>query len=403
MNNMIFIVDIGTTTVSGSALDIRSKKAVAAAVVFNRQISFGEDVVSRIDFALKSAKNSEKLHNAVIGSLNELFGILIKKASLKQKDISSIYCVCNTAMHHLFLGINPAPLVIPPYKAAQKAETIVSSQRIGLAIEKDVPVTVLPNIGGFVGSDALAVIAASGIHKSDKLQLAVDIGTNGEIILGNSEKILVSSTACGPAFENKHIICGMLAEKGAIERVWINRDGIELKVIGDAVPKGICASGLIDAVSEMLKAGILDETGRMKQEKYALYKKGKTEIFISQQDVRKLQLAKAAIYAAVRVLLRNYGAVESAIQKVIITGSFGSKLRVESVENIKLIPVAKKTDMISIANGALEGLRMIVLSPAVREKIISTLSIIRHVPLLGNSFTKEFTTGMDFFPPIIKG
>ncbi|MFH1645969.1 MAG: ASKHA domain-containing protein [Candidatus Omnitrophota bacterium] len=393
---MILIVDIGTTTVSGSVLDVETKKAVAQAVVFNKQITFGEDVVSRIDFALKAAKNSEKLHDAVVDSLNELFGLLIKKASLKHKDISSIYCVCNTAMHHLFLGINPAPLVTPPYKAAQKAESLVYSERMGIKLEKDIPITVFPNIGGFVGSDALAVIAASGIHCSEELQLAVDIGTNGEVILGNSEKIMVSSTACGPAFEGKHISCGMLAEKGAIERVWINKQGVKLQVVGDIAPKGICASGLIDAVSEMLKAGIVDETGKMEQERYILYKKGKREIFINQQDIRKLQLAKAAIYAAVRVLLRNYGVGETAIKKVIITGSFGNKLRGESVENIELIPGVKKKHMVSIANGALEGLRMMAASPAVREKITSTLSITRHIPLFGKSFTKEFTAGMGF-------
>jgi len=392
----VLIADIGTTTISGAILDRKRSTLVSTDAVLNRQAKFGEDLISRIDCALKSSSNALDLQKAVIGSVNLLLKRLLAKTSLKTKDIESAFFVSNTAVHHLFLGINTSPLITPPYRAAQKSAVVVYADRIGLKLKKNLPVTFLPNIGGFVGSDALAVIIATEIYRSRRISLAVDIGTNGEVILGNQDKILVASTAAGPAFEGRHISCGMPAIDGAIDRVSLTKRGNKsFKVIGNGPPKGICGSGLIDLAAGLLKVGIIDSSGRMLNERYNLYGRGK-QIYMTQNDVRKMQIAKAAIYASIRVLVRKYGISQKDIKKIAITGSLGNTIKPENIAAIELIPGATKENLHFIKQGALEGLRLYLTNRSLGKKLTSILSKIRHIPLLGKSFAEEFTSSMGF-------
>ena len=394
MSKPTLILDIGTTTISGAVLDKRSGRILACDSILNGQTKFGDDLISRIDFALKAKKNADRLHDAAASSINKLLVKLLKRTKKDSCKIEEAFCVCNTGMHHLFLGIDPAPLVTPPYRAAQKSAITVYAGRTGLRLDKNCPITFLPNIGGFVGSDALAVIISSGIYKSKHTKLAIDIGTNGELILGNKDNILVASTAAGPAFEARHISCGMGAQEGAIKSVRIKTKGIEFKVIGGASPKGICGSGLIDAVSGMLKAGLMDNSGRMKKDEFIIYKKGGVKVSVTQKDIRKLQLAKAAIYAAIKVLLRRSGIEDDDIKEVLITGAFGNTLNADSIVSIGLIPKIEGNIIRFLPRGALEGLRLYLTEPSLEKNITSILSRTTHIPLLGKGFGEEFASSL---------
>lgn len=388
------LLDIGTTTISGAILDKDKVKIVASDFVLNGQIRFGDDLISRIDFALRKVTNAVTLQKAAVSSVNKLLDMLLAKGRRRREDISGVFCVCNTAMHHLFLGIDTSSLITPPYKSTQKSEITIYADRIGLKLKENTPLTFLPNIEGFVGSDALAVIIASGIYKTRAIKLAIDMGTNGEVVLGNKDMIFVASAAAGPAFEGRHISCGMPAVKGAIESLRIKGERIKLGVIGGGTPKGICGSGLIDAASVMLKSGIMDSSGRMSSPEFILYNKGKTKVSVTQQDIRRLQLAKAAIYAAVKILLRKSRINKEDIKEVFFTGSFGNVVNPESIVAIGMVPRIDKRRMRFLKKGALEGLKIYLSEPSLKKKLTSILSKIRHIPLLGKGFSEEFTSSM---------
>ena len=394
MANLLFLIDIGTTTIVGALCDTKGDRVLSRGFVLNQQSKFGDDLVSRIDFALKSTKNAEILQKRVTISINKLLKELILKTKKSKKDIRSCFCVCNTTMHHLFLGIDPTSLITPPYRAKEKSELTVYSDRLGINLDKSTPITLLPNIGGFVGSDALSVILASGIHKSKKIKLAVDIGTNGEIVLGNKEKILVASTAAGPAFEGRYISSGMPATDGAIEAVRISSKKVSLKTIGNKRPIGIAGSGLIDACYEIFRTHNMDRSGKLKENEFILYKRANNKISITQADVRKLQLAKAAIFAGIRTLMRRYSIESNDIDEVIITGSFGNTVNTKSLIGVGLIPKVEKKKVKFLSEGAIEGLRLYTKDAKLHEEILGVLSKIQHIPLLGKGFGDEFVSSL---------
>lgn len=396
MAKLALLFDIGTTTISGSILDIEKKRLLSGNLVLNGQAKFGDDLVSRIDFALKKQQNASLLQKRVSSSINKLIKLLLSESRSRVKDVASVFCVANSAMHHLFLGIDTSTLITPPYRARQKSEITAYAKMLGLNLGKDVQITFLPNIAGFVGSDALSVILASGIYKERGVQLAIDIGTNGEVILGNKDRILVASTAAGPAFEAKYARHGMPAVKGAIKSVAIKKGRPAFSVIGGGTPKGITGSGLIDACYAALKTGAMDKSGKMKEKEFVIFKRGKKTLSITQNDIRKLQLAKAAIFAATKILLRRYGIEPAAIDRILLTGSFGSSLNKKSVSGAGLIPRIDIRKVHCLNNAALEGLFLYAADSALRKQLLAILSRIEHVPLLGKSFSDEFVSSLAF-------
>jgi len=299
-------------------------------------------------------------------------------------------------MHHLFLGIDTSSLITPPYRPNQKSEITVYAKMLGLKLPDNVPVTFLPNIEGFVGSDALSVILASNIYRDAHLRLVIDIGTNGEVILGNKKRILVASTAAGPAFEARYVKNGMPAIEGAITGVKIRKKQVKYDVIGAGTPKGIAGSGLIDACYEIFRTGLMDKSGKLKDKEFIIYKRGRNKISITQNDIRKLQLAKAAIFAATKALLRRYGTDQAHIDQVLLTGSFGSSLNAKSIVGIGLIPKVDIRKIRYLKAGALEGLRLYVTDPLLCKNILTILSKIEHLPLLGRVFDEEYVSSLVF-------
>jgi len=396
LTDLILLLDIGTTTISADIIDSKGSKSLARGVVLNAQHEIGEDIISRIDFAIKSRQNALILQKKAANSVSRLIKRLLREASIKSKDIKKVFCACNSAMHHILLGIDTLPLITPPYRINQKSEIIVCADMIGLDIRKNLKVTFLPNIGGFVGSDALCAILASRIYMSKDLRVVIDIGTNGEIIVGNINRMLVASTAAGPAFEARYIKNGMPALKGAIAGVRIKDNHVKLDVIGRTEPKGITGSGLIDACYQLYQNGFIDRSGRMRAKEFILYKKGKKKIVVTQSDIRKLQLAKGAMLAGMKVLLRRYKADSSDIKQIMLTGSFGSQLNAESVIGIGLTPKINIKRVKYIQSAVLKGLRLWARDKSIRDNIFSMLAKTEHVPLFGKAFGKEFAQSLQF-------
>jgi uncharacterized 2Fe-2S/4Fe-4S cluster protein (DUF4445 family) len=394
--DLILLLDIGTTTISADIIGSKGFKSIAGGAVLNSQHEIGEDIISRIDFSVKNRQNAVILQQKAADSVNRLIRNIFVENHIKGEDIERVFCACNSAMHHIFLGIDAKPLITPPYKISQKSETTVYADMIGLKIRKRLQVTFLPNIGGFVGSDALCAVLASRIYKSKDLVAVIDIGTNGEIILGNMHRILAASTAAGPAFEARYVKNGMPAVKGAISGVEINKDKIKLDVIGNCRPKGITGSGLIDACYQLYKNGFIDKSGKMQAAEYILYNQNNKKIVITQLDIRKLQLAKGAMLAGMKVLLKRYKADASGIQQVILTGSFGAHLNAESVLGIGLIPEIGKTKVRYIQNGVLKGLKRWARDKKIQTGMLSILNKIEHIPLFGKAFGKEFADSLQF-------
>lgn len=397
IKQLILLLDIGTTTIKGLLLDGGTRKEISSDFILNAQVKFGEDVISRIDFSLKSAENQQAVKSAVLKSINELVEKLIKNKSVKLSHIKKAIVVCNTAMHHLFLGLSAKSLIQPPYKALEKSEMTISAENVGINIFPKADITILPNIGGFVGSDAIAFIIASGIYNASAVKLCIDIGTNGEIALGNSDKILVTSTSAGPTFEGRHISCGMPAVKGAIEKINIQKNGtVKLSVIGGGTPKGICGSGLIDAVAEMIKCGLVDRTGKMTKKSFVLFKNSSTKVYISQSDIRKMQLGKAAIYAGIKILMRQLNVEVANISKVFITGSFGNSINVKNFILTGLIPAISPTKVKFIKDAPIEGIKKYALSKKIHSELTSVLSKVKRIPLARRDFQEAYIESMSF-------
>jgi uncharacterized 2Fe-2S/4Fe-4S cluster protein (DUF4445 family) len=393
----VLLLDIGTTTISAEIINTASNRSLIKGAIINSQSEIAEDIISRIDFALKSESNTALLKHKAIFSINKLVKKILRQCPISNADIKQVFCACNSAIHHILLGIDTRTLITPPYKIRQKEEITVCAGVMGLKIKKNIPLTFLPNIGGFVGSDAFCAALAGGIYKTlQGFAAVVDIGTNGEILLGNRHRILAASAAAGPAFGARHIKNGMQAVRGAITGVNIKNSGIELDVIGKINPKGITGSGLIDACYQLYKQGFIDRSGRMAKKEFVLYKNGRRRISITQSDVRRLQLAKGAILAGIKVLLKKLKADYSCIQRITITGAFGAGLNIESVIGLGIVPAIAVKKIQFMQDAVLKGLWLYARDKAKGNALRKVFDSIEHTPLLGRKFAEDFAGSLSF-------
>ncbi|HSB69410.1 MAG TPA: ASKHA domain-containing protein [Candidatus Methylomirabilis sp.] len=377
--------DIGTTSVVGYLIHLFSGKEIARAFRLNGQQPWGADVLSRSSHAMERAHGVSDLQAAVTGTLNQII-----TECCSQVDARHVYymtVVGNPIMHHLALGITPASIAVSPYLPVTRDGLCVRAADLGIALP-NAWVYFLPLIGAYVGADTLAVIMATGMDLSEEIQLAVDIGTNGEMVLGSRGHLLACSAPAGPAFEGAEIRHGMRATAGAIDRVRIGED-VRVWTIGDAPPRGICGSGLVDAVAQMIRRGIVDPRGRLLprplQEgrlpaKLAerLVGEGHTWEFVlsrdpyvavTQEDVRQLQLAKGTILCGVRVLMDELGIDASRIARVSLAGAFGNFLDKRSALGIGMLPRSIPLERIlGVGNAAGHGSRMTLLSKSIRRR-----------------------------------
>jgi uncharacterized 2Fe-2S/4Fe-4S cluster protein (DUF4445 family) len=396
-------VDLGTTTVAGYLVDMTTGKTLASNGVMNPQIGYGEDVISRIDFAVRKSADAKKLQKLVVNSLNDLAKELCSEAKADAKSIVEVVIVGNTAMHHLLLNLPVRQLVLTPFTAAVSMPVDIQAYELGMKIAAGAYVHFPPVVTGFVGADHVAMLQAIDNRDDGKVIVALDIGTNTEISLVKGDKITSTSCASGPAFEGGHIKQGMRAAKGAIERVRINDGKVSYQTIGEAPPIGICGSGVLDALAQMYLAGVIDESGRFAAEYPGIRREdGKTEfvlaeredddgektaIVMNQKDVRELQLAKAAIRSGIQLLLERNDFTDEDIDTVIVAGAFGTYLDLGSSMNVGLLPALPVERFKQVGNAAGIGAKMNLISLSSRKEARDIVSRATYIELAG---TMEF-------------
>jgi uncharacterized 2Fe-2S/4Fe-4S cluster protein (DUF4445 family) len=371
--------DLGTTKIAVYLMDLESGKTLASQGLMNPQISYGEDVISRIHAATKSPENAAKMQELLVDALNAAAESLCAEIEADRSDIVEAVIVGNTAIHHLFLRLPVRQLGASPYVPAIRSAVDVKARDLGLQIAPGAYVHLLPNIAGFVGADHVAMLLATGLADSSDTVLAVDIGTNTEICLNHQGRMTSVSCASGPAFEGAHVQFGMRAAPGAIEHMRLSDGKLEIQTIGSEEPVGICGSGLLDVVAQLRTNNVLNSTGRM--EDHALVRNrdgmrafvlaerpGKEAITVSQKDVRELQLAKAAIRLGIRALVEAEGLTEESIAQVILAGAFGTYIDVESAIEIGMLPALPLDRFRQVGNAAGTGARMALVSRAQRVR-----------------------------------
>jgi uncharacterized 2Fe-2S/4Fe-4S cluster protein (DUF4445 family) len=419
--------DIGTTTVVGALVNLTTGEEVGVAATLNEQALYGADVISRVKLAREDPEGLRKLHETIIRVLNGLIDELVSKSGIDRDDVLEVTVVGNTAMHHLTLGIDPSTLGEAPFGPVVQEPTTVTAAELHLSLGPAARVYVLPVIAGHVGADTVGVVLATGVHHSAEIRLAVDIGTNGESVLGSKEAMVACSAAAGPAFEGTAIRHGMRATVGAIQGVSILGGEVHLSVIGatathHVAPIGLCGSGLIDAIAEMRLSGIIDESGRMAspvtaaagmpahlrdrlievdgERAFSLSAPGEPQVVLTQRDVRELQLAKGAIYAGIQVLKQQLGVTDDDIAEVQLAGAFGSYIRPESAQIVGLIPRVPLERVRAVGNAARMGARLALTSTDARAEAEAIARKVEHQELFAHpTFTDEFMDAMGF-PPL---
>ena len=348
--------DIGTTTVVAYLLDGCTGALLTQSSCVNPQTQFGADVISRIQYAMDV--DAQAVSAVLKNALADLTWKAARAANIAPQRITAVSLVGNTAMHHLLLGIDPKPLTVPPYMPSVSHAMEYPAADF-LPVHKDATARILPNIAGFVGADTVGCLVATRFDRLEELTLMIDIGTNGEMVLGDQNGFLACSTAAGPAFEGAKISCGMRGAMGAVDHVWLEDGEICWSVIGGGVAKGLCGSGLLDLVSVLLQTGDIDETGRMEDGTFCL---GDTQVYLTQKDVREVQLAKAAIRAGIELMCKKRKVSPEDIQKVYLAGAFGNYMDPASACAIGLIPPVLQARIEPIGNAAGEGAKLCALS-----------------------------------------
>ncbi|MCX5683512.1 MAG: ASKHA domain-containing protein [Planctomycetota bacterium] len=414
-------LDIGTTTLVGYLVDLVTGRQVAVAGRANPQAAYGDDVIARIEFCGREKDGARTLQGLVVGALNEIVAEVCRKAGIKSTAVYEATVVGNTTMNHLFLKLPTGPIARAPFVAASASAHEVDAKDLGLKIHPRGRVYTAPLIAGFVGADTVGVILATGMHESDRLRLAIDIGTNGEIVLGTRERLLACSTAAGPAFEGARIRYGMRAATGAIDRVDLDGGRLVLHTIDDAPAVGLCGTGLIDAVAALVAAGVVNSTGLMQaaggsvrpalarritgtggDTGFVLATKGETQsghpILLTQRDVREVQLAKGAMAAGIETLLAEFGAGAEDVEEVLLAGAFGNFIRPDKARAIGLIPPLPLERVKFVGNAAGAGARMLLLSRDLRRVADDVARGVEHVELSRRpDFQARFAEAM-FFP-----
>ena len=348
--------DVGTTSIAGYLLRGDRMETVAKAGTLNPQAQYGADVIMRANYALE--RGCDVLASCVREAVDRLIGQLCQDAGVEREDVFAVSLVGNTCMHHLFLAISPDSLVHAPYNPAISEPLLLRSCDYGLRVNPRAPLLMLPVIAGFVGADTVGCLLAGGWETLEELTLMIDIGTNGEIVMGSRERMIACSTAAGPAFEGAKIQCGMRGAEGAVEHVWLENGEVKWKVIGGGKAIGICGSGLIDLVAVLLRSGELDESGKLQSGPE--YRIGDTDVVLTQKDIREMQLAKGAISAGIHLLAERLGIALTDIRRVCIAGAFGNYMDPNSACDIGLIPPELRSKVIPVGNAAGEGAQMVL-------------------------------------------
>ena len=416
-------IDIGTTSVVTTLLELESGEQLAAVSSLNPQAVFGGDLMSRIAFAQFNPGNLRKLTTRILGLLNQHVAEVCREAGVLPKWIYKAVVVGNTCMHHLLLGIDPSYVGLAPYAPVMRQPLVLPARELSLKIAPEARVCLLPLVAGFVGADAVAVGLATRIYAGAEVRIAVDIGTNGEVLLGSRERLWACSAPAGPAFEGAQIRHGMRGANGAIDRVTID-DDVHVHTIGETDALGICGSGLIDLIAGLLDARVIDPTGliqvearddlpprlgarvvmRGEERQFIVLRPGEAgatrEIVLTQDDVRQVQLAKGAIASGVQMLVHVSGVPPADVAELMLAGGFGNYVSIPSALRIGLIPTLPGDRVRYVGNAASLGAQLCLLSEAERARAAEIAGRIEHVSLAAHpDFEQIFVDCMNFPPP----
>jgi uncharacterized 2Fe-2S/4Fe-4S cluster protein (DUF4445 family) len=422
-------IDVGTTSVAGMLVDLRTGSAADVAAHSNSQGLHGAEVMSRIEFS-STPGGTETLQKEVIGDINRIIDECCERTAVHPEDIVAVTVVGNTTMVHLFLGLPTEHIGAAPFVGVTNEAVIVEAGRLGLHTHPRAQVYVLPTVAGFVGADTVGAILATRLDETASTQVMMDIGTNGEIALAHRGELYTASAPAGPAFEGGEIQDGMRAATGAIDTVAISEQGqLTYTTIGNVPPQGICGSALVDLCAELVRVGIIDASGKLLDAEEVAKtgaspaicelarrvgsRDGRREILVAgpeesatgrpivltQPDIRQYQLVKSAISSGVAILLGDVGLAPSALEDVFLAGSFGSHINLDSARRTGLVPELASERLHYVGNAALEGARMALLNPMYRARAEAVAARAHHVELSARpDFNERFLEGLAFGP-----
>jgi uncharacterized 2Fe-2S/4Fe-4S cluster protein (DUF4445 family) len=415
-------VDIGTTTVVAYLVDCSDGRLIDSGMTYNSQMRFGDDVITRIIHATEGG-GLDDLRQAVAGDINDMLLPIIEKNGIRKEHVNSVAISGNTTMSQLFWGLDPSSIREEPYIPTLNNFPVWKAGTAKLKINHQAPVYTLPCVGSYVGGDIVAGVLASKMHKNPEIALFMDIGTNGEIAIGNNEWLITAACSAGPCFEGSGIRHGMRATEGAIESVKIDPTTFEpdLGVIGNSAPSGICGSGMIDAISELFFAGIIDRKGKFAMDlatdririedegpEFILHRGELRNIVLTEVDIENIIRAKAAIYAGVSLLLKEVGLSLDIVERIYIAGGFGNYLNVDKAIILGMLPDLPRDKFSFIGNSSIAGAYLCLLSEQMRREAEEIASKMTYVELsVSRGFMDEYMsalflphTNMDLFPTV---
>jgi uncharacterized 2Fe-2S/4Fe-4S cluster protein (DUF4445 family) len=407
-------VDVGTTTVVAELVHLATAKALDIEATYNSQMKWGEDYIQRIMYATE--RNAlDEMQKSVIKDINGLLSVLLARNNLKPESISAITCSGNTAMIHFLLALDPSLIRKEPYIATANFIPTLKANELGIKIYRHAPLYCLPSVAAYVGGDITGGAMAIGLDQEETLCLFIDIGTNGEVVLGNKEWMVCCSASAGPSFEGSGVRHGMRASSGAIERLDIAGDfSPNYKIIGDGMPRGICGSGLLDTIAALLRSGLINKSGKLLKGispriretedglEFLIVEAAQTasgsDIVITQADIQNLIRSKAAVYSAVATLLEAMHLKPSDIQKVYLAGGFGSYLDVRNVITIGMLPEIPTERIHFVGNSSLAGARLSLLSQEAMAKVKEVASKMTYFDLMTNPRYMDEFISANFLP-----
>jgi len=414
LKNLGLCFDIGTTTISGQLVDLNSKEILGTKAAYNQQAAFGSDIITRIVYATKPAGLAQ-LHNAVSGTINQIIEELVFGCNINLNNINSIVCAGNTTMIYLLLNKDPSRIRKEPYTVTANSLPVLSAKDADININSKVMLDCVPGVSSYIGGDTVSGVLSSRLYQKEETHILIDIGTNGEIVLGNKEFMVACAASAGPAFEGSGVTSGMRASSGAIQKININKKdfGVKYSTIQDKKPRGICGSGYIDLLSELLSAGIIDKSGKFivqnkrirnsdnGKEFVVCFKEetdGVGDIVINEADIENLKRSKGAIYSATSILVKHLGIDFSTISKIYIAGGFGTYLDIEKAIRIGLLPDLKRSRFVFIGNSSLAGARQVLFANQEMVTANKIAAKITHFELsVEPGYMEEYSQAL-FFP-----
>ncbi|MBI4830456.1 MAG: DUF4445 domain-containing protein [Candidatus Lindowbacteria bacterium] len=421
-------VDVGTTTVVAHLIDLKTSRILATDAIYNSQITFGEDVITRLIYAKEEVGGRERLHESIIGNINMMINNTTAAAGVNLQDVTCVLCAGNTTMVHFLLDLDSSNIRREPYIPAATFVPPVRAVEVGIQINPRGLLYCVPGVSSYVGGDVVSGVLASGIYRSPELSMLIDVGTNGEIVIGNSEWLVCCSASAGPAFEGGEVKFGMRATHGAIEKVKVLEGGelVETLVIADEKPRGICGSGLIDIISELRREGVIDRTAKFAEPGYCSRLRRTDDgiefvlaytddtaigrdIVLTQPDIDNLIRSKAAVFAGASVLIKSVNLRFNDLERVYIAGGFGNYLDLRGAVAIGLLPDVPIEKVKFIGNSSLNGAKLAILSRDAFSELENIAQKMTYIDLSSNrQFMEEYSsamflphTNLELFPSVL--